>query len=73
LIDPHIIISNLTSLNVVEEAFEEAKPAIDGNVREAATPPSESLDIPKNGIKWIKDELYRQIGMFDVFHLTFVH
>ncbi|KAG1812851.1 uncharacterized protein BJ212DRAFT_1482912 [Suillus subaureus] len=54
---------NLTSLNIVEEAFEEAKPAIDSNVHKAATPPSESLNIPKNGIKWIKDELYHQIDV----------
>jgi hypothetical protein len=63
----------LTSLNVIEEAFEEAKIVIDGDVCKAATPPLESLGISKNGIKWIKDELYCQIGIVDPFHLTFIH
>ncbi|KAG1784330.1 uncharacterized protein HD556DRAFT_1315168 [Suillus plorans] len=52
---------NLTSLGVVEEAFDEDSIGIDANVRGASVPPSESLDISKHGIKWIKDELHRQI------------
>ncbi|KAG1779267.1 hypothetical protein EV702DRAFT_1195243 [Suillus placidus] len=54
---------NLTSLGVVEEAFEEDSIVIEGNLRGASAPPSESLDISKHGIKWIKDELLRQIDV----------
>ncbi|KAG1788299.1 uncharacterized protein HD556DRAFT_1447895 [Suillus plorans] len=57
----HLKASNLTSLGVVEEAFDEDSIGIDANVRGASVPPSESLDISKHGIKWIKDELHRQI------------
>ncbi|KAG1897604.1 uncharacterized protein F5891DRAFT_1191808 [Suillus fuscotomentosus] len=52
---------NLTSLGVVEEAFDEDSIGTKANVRGASVPPSESLDISKHGIKWIKDELHRQI------------
>ncbi|KAG1786881.1 uncharacterized protein HD556DRAFT_1311169 [Suillus plorans] len=43
------------------KAFDEDSIGIDANVRGASVPPSESLDISKHGIKWIKDELHRQI------------
>ncbi|KAG1817888.1 hypothetical protein EV424DRAFT_1347781 [Suillus variegatus] len=53
---------NLTSLGVVEEAFDEDSIGIEANICGASVPPSESLDISKHGIKWIKDELHRQIA-----------
>ncbi|KAG1758023.1 hypothetical protein EDB19DRAFT_2034058 [Suillus lakei] len=51
---------NLTSLGVVEEAFKEEVIIAQCNQSEAPTT-RECLDISKNGIQWIKQELARQI------------
>ncbi|KAG2354978.1 hypothetical protein BDR07DRAFT_1493834 [Suillus spraguei] len=53
----------LMSLGIIEGTFEEDSIAIKGNVHRASAPLSESLDISKHGIKWIKDELHRQIDV----------
>jgi hypothetical protein len=58
--------SNLTSLGVVEEAFQDEIEIVQRNQSEAPIieeTTKECLDISKNGIPWIKQELARQIGM----------
>ncbi|KAG0695711.1 hypothetical protein DFH29DRAFT_256122 [Suillus ampliporus] len=52
---------NLASLAIVEEAFEDEIIPVQGNEHEASTTLSDTLDIPKDGIKWIKAKISRQI------------
>lgn len=75
-----MIISNLASLAIVEEAFEDEITPIQNNEREATTALSDPfdclldpLDISKDGIKWVKAEISRQISMCGIFHGRFVY
>jgi hypothetical protein len=66
--------SNLTSLGVVDEAFKDEAEIVQRNQSEAPIieeTTKECLDISKNGIPWIKQELGRQIGMSEYIWLFF--
>ncbi|KAG1817616.1 uncharacterized protein BJ212DRAFT_1500091 [Suillus subaureus] len=54
---------NLASLAVVKEAFEDEVVEVQGNACVASKPPAECVDITKNGLKWIKDEISHQIDI----------
>lgn len=68
-----MIISNLASLAVVEEAFEDEVIPVQGNEHDGSTALLDSLDVPKDRIKWIKAEIARQIGMFGTFYGKFMY
>ncbi|KAG2364621.1 hypothetical protein BDR07DRAFT_1482240 [Suillus spraguei] len=50
---------NIASLTVFDEAFQDEVMIVQGNTH--VDPPAELVDIPKNGSKWIKDEICHQI------------
>jgi hypothetical protein len=76
----HVIISNLASLAIIEEAFENKIIPVKNDECEVSTALSDPLDcfsnplvISKDGIKWVKAEISHQISMCGVFHGRFVY